>query len=290
MSWQMDSRLVVRFACILIFVASCVGVPVPPSTQKPFPEETLDFLVVGDTSREDVDAYFSKAPAGFRRMTFEADTVRTYAATAETWGVFWCALSPYGPGCGYLFPRREVEHYLTLRFSGNGALAHFAVSEFGCDREAGFCATYDGRETMALDVKGHLPVPSFATSRDEACAFYVYTDGPFWTTSVVSVIIDDRPVGWLIDDPGYLEIATVSGQHRLEVQLNTGLSHRTESVVARASLQCDPGGKHYIFVRQRWSASTGYPVGVELRSESHSKGQKAIDERWRALLRDADGA
>jgi hypothetical protein len=268
-------------------MAACVGVPVPPSTPKPFPEEMLDFLVAGDTYREDVDTYFSKAPAGFRRLTFEADTVRTYAAKAETWGVFWCALSPYGPGCGYLFPRREVEHYLTLRFAEDGTLEDYAVSEFGCDRKAGFCATYDGHETMALDVEGGLSVPGIATSHDDACVFYVYTDGPFWATSVVSVIFDDRPLGWLIQDPGYLEIATASGLHHLEVRLNSGLSLRAEWMVASESLQCRPDRKYYLFVRQRWSMSTGKPVEVEIQQESQSDGEKAVDERWRALFRDS---
>jgi hypothetical protein len=284
------ARRFLLWALIFAVASSCVGVPVAPSRPKPFPEEMLDFLVVGETYREDVDAYFSGAPAGFRLLTFEADTVRTYAATAETWGVFWCALSPYGPGCGYLWPRREVEHYLTLRFYEDGALAHYAVSKFGCDRKAGFCATYNGRETMALDVKGSLPVPGSAMNRDDTCTFYVYTDGPSWATSVVSVIFDDRPLGWLIQDLGYFEIATTSEAHRLEVRLNTGLSHRAESVVASASLQCSPGGEHYLFVWQRWSITTGMPVEAEIQRNSKSAGENAVDKRWRVLFRDASAA
>lgn len=200
------------FSLVSTCIATWSCVPIPPSDSKPFEEQSLNFLRIGETSRDEAQAYFAKDSAGFEELRFENDAVRIYSGTADTWSIFWCAISPCGPGCGYLLPPRKKKYYLILRFNEAGLLTRFDVSEYGCDMTAGFCATYKGQETMTLDTNRGLRIPSTVANSDETCTFYLYTSGPAWTTSVLSVTFDGEHVGCLIEEPGYFQLVASSGR------------------------------------------------------------------------------
>ena len=187
-----------------IAITSCVAVPIPPSDEKPFQEQSLEFLKIGLTSRQDIDTHFSNNSDHFLDIRFEADRVRVYGASADTWNWFVCGVSYTGSVCGLLLPQSfDREYYLVLRFDSHGILENYGLSKYGCDTSVGLCATYDGRETMAMDLVRGLRVDHSEPDSLDRCTIYIYTEGPFWTTPVLSVTIDGQHVAFLIEESGY---------------------------------------------------------------------------------------
>ena len=270
-----------------VAIASCVAVPIPPSDEKPFQEQSLEFLKIGLTSRQDIDTHFSNNSDHFLDIRFEADRVRVYGASADTWNWFVCGVSYTGSVCGLLLPQSfDREYYLVLRFDSHGILENYGLSKYGCDTSVGLCATYDGRETMAMDLVRGLRVDHSEPDSLDRCTIYIYTEGPFWTTPVLSVAIDGQHVAFLIEEPGFLQFHTSADLHQIQVELNSGVSLPGQPILANQSVSCETHRDHYLYVRQKWSALTGEPRDVKVVNQSKSVGEAEIEKRWRVLLKD----
>lgn len=275
---------------LLIFgiaISSCVAVPIPPSDEKPFQERSLEFLEIGLTSRQDIDTHFSNNSEHFLEQQFEADRVRVYGASADTWNWFVCGVSYTGSVCGLLLPQSfDREYYLVLRFDNHGILEGYGLSQYGCDTSVGLCATYNGRETMAMDLVRGLRVDHSESDSSDECTIYIYTEGPFWTTPVVSLAIDGQHVAFLIEESGFLQFNTSADSHQIQVELSSGLSLPGQSILADQSVSCETHRDHYLYVSQRWSSITGKPRDVKVVRQSKSVGEAELQKRWRVLLKD----
>jgi hypothetical protein len=138
---------------------------------------------------------------------------------------------------------------------------------------------------MALDTVNNLELSNSEAVVSGTCTIYLYTSGPSWNTPILSVVVDGRHKGWLIEDSGYFRFVANVGPHQIEIELDHGLSSKVETVVNNTTVMCEDKTEYYLLARQDWSVWTPGPKKVELEYQPKSVGVQELKNRWRVLLK-----
>ena len=204
----------VLFSLLLSLVlSSCIAIPIKvPPGDKPFNKEFLTSIKVGETTREQVRSYLDTAPGAPRLTRFDQDSTWVYHATRDTWQWLVCAGGPYMADCGVAGGVRD--YFLMLQFDDRDTLTKLDLdSTLGKCAESHACHVGDLIMVYASEARDHRA--KSAKSMSECQLFVFSTLG--WTSSdhVIGIWLDEKMLGWLLEDDAFLFSRINPGSHSL---------------------------------------------------------------------------
>jgi hypothetical protein len=230
---------------LLCFLAACIGVPIKaPPGEKPFKEDFMSFVSIGETTRDEIRAKFSAYEINPKLTRFENDSVWVYSASRDTWQWFLCAGAGYSAACDVVGGIRD--HFLKFEFDDSGRVIHWETSSTLGECAAGVCE--DGGAFMAFANAEQ----DQRAKRDDApdhCQVYVFATLPRAAKQeVVGVWIDDRFVGAFLNDDGYVFETLEPGMHRVKTNQSSGTYLDTFEGRNTQSLrwECVAGRRYFI--------------------------------------------
>jgi hypothetical protein len=248
----MKPALLASTTVLLTALSGCSVAPTVRGAPEPFSREKLEFLRVGESTRDAVQARMTAFPLstqdGETRINLEPmqfhDGLLWLYAMAEGEGGWQPLGSPDAGnpgGSSAVAVASQDFRYLRILFNHNDVLAGYEVSRSGgkgCNVQ-GVCA--NGPAYMLL-VSGSV---DRATKRfrppDGQCGIYFYAGS---IKQAAPVWLDYKREGWLIDKKTYLYWAVESGTHRLSSQTPDG---RFKPYLP---IECEGGGLHFVELRQ----------------------------------------
>ena len=210
--------------CVLLLpgLSSCIGVPIKaPPGEKPFNQEYMTHVEVGETNREQVRLHLEKAPGAPRLTRFDEDTTWVYYATRDTWQWLVCAGGPYVADCGVLGDVRD--HFLIFEFDDNDVVQGWSTaSTLGRCADNRVCNVGKLIMIYAGETRDHQAKNSESLS---ACDLYVYSTLRWSSPAyVIGVWLDGGLLGWFVEDDAFLFAAIEPGSHTLRtMQISSSL-------------------------------------------------------------------
>ena len=227
-------------ALLLASLGGCLIIP--PSGDVPFTRESLEFLIPGESSRDDVRLRMSEAPFELAPQRFDDDRVWVFSATSDGWGFLMCGggAGGYGPvGCDSGTDVRN--HFLIVRFSTSGKLSDYRIvkKHKGCTEE-GLCRAKDsimmlagpGRDRAAKEFRG----------QEAGCSIYVLISVPRLFPSIylpLTASVDDRQMIFAHHE-AYFIVSVGAGEHRVAIEVPEFYGQETIASRSRI-LDCVPG-------------------------------------------------
>ena len=264
-------------AALTFFVSlsACIALPVaPPNQEKPFQRESLSFVVIGETTRDDVRAHLTKGPSHLTPVTYEHDSVWIYRASRDTWAWLFCIGGGGTADCDV--SRGTRDYFLAFRFDDDGTVADWDVtSTLGDCTSAGICE--DGGRTTVFAGRSRDQGAKEFSAADGQCSVYLFATLPRKAArGGMTAWLDDDPVGGLVNKSGYLLLSVEPGPHTINTRY---LFKRLRQSV---NLECTPGQLFFVHhdVRHEGKAD------MELTLEPESAGRKHIQKRSLVLRPD----
>lgn len=274
-------RLLVFFVLVTV-LSACIAIPTKSPDEHPFNDESLAFIEIGTTTKEQVDAAMLNFPIPEGQITMTPSLKLTpkqfnggdwwlYPQRRGTWKWFVCAGTTAGGDCGAT-DRGERDYFLLIKFDDHGVVSDYDVSSLGSNgcNNSGVCMGVG--QYMLLAEEGQDDLAKTFQPPNDGCSVYMYAkvglsmeDEPF----PIKVSFDDDPVISLIDDDGFLHWRAENGQHQIKIQ------DRDWNPFWRvAEIDCQPGDT--LFVKFSISRK-GKDISTGLGEDS--KGRREIEKR-----------
>ncbi len=237
----MKSHLVLSVVAASL-LAGCIPIKPPPG-EKPFRSEQMSFVVIGETTRDEVLDKFASLDVPLYPSRFDDDAVWVYRADRDTWQWLVCVGAGYSADCGIVGMMRN--YFLKFDFDSEGRVVDWSASS-----TLGECST-DGicEEGRALMVFADEDADRNARRKPtaELCAIYVFTSRSYDT--VIPVSLDDAYVGSLLNDDAYVHLTAAQGEHRITTSHCAGaFSSCGEYGVNSQTLSVDCRGGEQVFL------------------------------------------
>lgn len=257
----------------LVAVALAVGcVPVkPPPGEKPFHEEFMSFVTVGETTREEVLDKFASVEMPLHPHRFADDAVWIYRADRDTWQWLVCAGAAYAAACDIVGTVRN--YFLRFEFDEYGRVSSwYASSTLGECSSDGICEEGDAVMVYANEDRDERARLRPAADR---CAIYVFSTMR-GGDSVTTLNFDDIYVGTFINDGAYFRIEATPGEHAVTTAYCSSMEYRCGDFGINSqtlSIECTGGNQYFLHhdVRDKsrgareFVLKTASPEGIDIR-------------------------
>ena len=256
-----------------LVLSACV--PIPPQEERPFKSESLEFLVAGETTKEDVRRHLEVEPYRLTPVTFDDDSVWIYRATRDTWAWLVCGGYAYAAGCaGFDTGRRN--YFLSFKFDHADTVIAWEVTTTGSDcTPAGVCA--DGGELMVLGNEEKDQDAKKLRIPDDRCLLHFYATLPRQAADgALTAWLDEARLGWLVNDKGYFQISVEPGPHTIRTR------YLFRQLTQTVEVLCEP--KEVLFVHH--DVRSEAKGDMRLLIEELAVGRKRLAERRLVLLPD----
>ena len=280
----MKPALLASAIIVLSGISGCVAVPSGGGDPEPFSRDKLEFLRVGETTRDEVQARMTAFPIAtpdgeFRLklepIEFHDGLLWLYSMARGEAGWLLVALPDVTSAQGGSMADVASEDYRYLRvlFNRNDVLAGYEVSKSegkGCNVQ-GVCAR--GPAFMPLTSGSADRFTKRFRPPEGQCGVYLYAGSikvgaPVW--------LDHVREGWLIDKKTYLYWPVEPGTHRLSSQTP---DQRFKPFVP---IECRGGELHFVELNQT-GGFAGSTIHVELLRRGKDQGKDAIKKRHQLL-------
>ena len=260
-----------------VSLSACIAIPVaPPSQEHPFKRELLSFVVVGETTRDDVQANLAEGPSPLTPVTYEHDSVWIYSADRDTVAWLVCVGAGYMADCavGRMGTR---DYYLAFRFDDDGTVADWGVSNtlyFDCT-STGVCE--DGGQQMVFAATSRdLSAKEFRAAENQ-CSIYLFATLPRDAApGAMTAWLDEVPVGWLVNDSGYFLLSVEPGPHTVATR------YLFKQLRQSVNLECERAQLFFVHLDVKHQGK----ADMELMLEPESAGRKHIQKRSLVLRPD----
>jgi hypothetical protein len=253
---------------LLACLGACIAIPVkPPPGEKPFKDDFLSFIAIGETTRAEVQNRLESGEVRPRLTRFDDDSVWVYAASRDTWQWLVCAGGGYTADCGIGGGTRD--HFLKLEFDEDGKVRNWETSStLGECSQSGICE--EGSSLMVF-ASAERDSQAKQSKSDDYCAIYVFATLPGGSRDdLISVWIDDLLEGWFVNADGYLFKQVEPGPHRIKSSHSSG--SYVDTISGRNSqsllLNCAAGERHIAHHNARHKEKGGRQFVLELDPEA----------------------
>jgi len=242
----------IRLISILLLIllsSGCVVIPYPTQfpDPNPFPEESLGFIKIGETTREEVWAIFANWEYETDKVTqvVELKPLRSkddrwwrYVLERElmTWGVTVCFGLGFGGICEtYNDDQSHQHHFVLVEFDSNDVVkaAWLTDGDAHCDSSKPICYWLSDFLILASE-----DVNKSANDFDpvsDACRIYIYAEGDTFTPMIV--VSGSRLRGYLFAADTFSYWETEGGSHHVQLQELHGDGHVAEAT----NITCNHG-------------------------------------------------
>ena len=262
-------------ALCALLVSGCIAIPIaPPQEEEPFSGTTLDFVVIGETTREDVHKTLAAEPLNLQPLRFDEDHVWVYRGSRDTWGWLVCAGGGYYADCD-TFDSGRRSYFLSIDFDDAGVVSGYYVSD-----TTGTCVNdticSDGGSTMVF-ARPQQDAQAKRLDPGGQCAIYVYATLPGNVApGAFSAWVDDRPLGALVSSDGYFRFVVDPGEHVVETR------YMLRHIRSRIEIDCTAGNVYFVHhdVQREGIAETRAVL------ENAAAGRQALANRRLVLIAD----
>ena len=203
----MKSHLVLSVVAASL-LAGCIPIKPPPG-EKPFRSEQMSFVVIGETTRDEVLDKFASLDVPLYPTRFEEDSVWVYRADRDTWQWLVCVGAGYSADCGIVGMMRN--YFLKFDFDSEGRVVDWSASStLGECSTDGVCEEGEAIMVFAGERAGQR---ARSAPADDSCAIFVFATAG--KGSAVPVSLDDRYVGAIVNDSAFIQIAVPAGKYRV---------------------------------------------------------------------------
>jgi hypothetical protein len=266
----------IALTIIAIGQAACLAVPIPypPDVGEVYiPQEKIDDIEIGKTSRRDIEQMF-----GTPDWIFGAQSRLIYKTrNLSTWQLGACAIGISGSfGCAERWYDTEILD-ITLDNHAVARQWEVVVPVLGECTASGVCLYMHDQMKVYATAAADLAAKKFDAS-SESCAVYLYSWKPARPDTTVRFKVDgNEDPYWHLEDTDFFRVDLALGQHSIGASVNWIKGVTPDSV----ALNCIAGESYFlrILIDGEEGASFGL-IPVE-------QGRRAISDRNLLLAKDS---
>ena len=277
--WRHGMRLqriwIALLVMLIVSLTACVPVRAPDADL--FTDQTLAFIVMGETTKKEISGELTRQAAqiAVEKPGLVVDRQEYYG------GAWWLYAQErrkrewvlFVPGGGEAVG--GVDHrFLLIKFDERGIVSDYEVSspqERHCSQK-GVCLVA-GKYTLLAAKEDDQNTKQFDLQAGH-CGIYVYGQVKLFG---VSAFIDDRPIGPIVNNEHFYFRELEPGLHKLS---GTYSVYGTPAV---AEFECSGGETIFFNLEERSEGRFATRYWVEIERRDEVAGRKEVTDRWLAL-------